>query len=128
MDETQKALDDLKALISKPPILASLEPGGTLLLYVTATTQVISTAHVAEREQPWHVYKVQRPVYYISKVLSNCETLYNQGLKPHILTQETEEVHARLNTRARRWASEVPSVLWSLRTTPNRSTGVTPGF
>jgi hypothetical protein len=28
-----------------------------------------------------HVYKVQMPVYYISKVLSNCETRYNQVQK-----------------------------------------------
>jgi hypothetical protein len=38
MDEMQKALDDLKALISKPLVLASSEPGETLLLYVMATT------------------------------------------------------------------------------------------
>jgi hypothetical protein len=34
---TDKAHDDLKALISKPLVLASLEPGQTLLLYVVAT-------------------------------------------------------------------------------------------
>jgi hypothetical protein len=54
--------------------------------------------------------------------------MIQQGLKPHILTQEGEDVHARLNTRAGKWAAEVPSVLWSLRTTPNRSTGFTPFF
>jgi hypothetical protein len=37
-DEAQKVLDDLKALISKPPVLASPEPGETLLLYIAATT------------------------------------------------------------------------------------------
>jgi hypothetical protein len=37
-DEAQKVLDDLKALISKPPVLASPEPGEILLLYITATT------------------------------------------------------------------------------------------
>jgi hypothetical protein len=76
-DEMQKALDDLEALISKPPILASPEPGQTLLLYVIATTQVISTTLVVKREEPEHIYKVQRPVYYISKVLSDYETRYN---------------------------------------------------
>jgi hypothetical protein len=34
----QRALDDLKTLISKPPVLASPEPGETVLLYVTPTT------------------------------------------------------------------------------------------
>jgi hypothetical protein len=76
-DDTQKALDDLKALISKPPVLASLEPGDTLVLYVVATTQVINAALVVEREEPGHIYKVQRPIYYISNVLSDCETHYN---------------------------------------------------
>jgi hypothetical protein len=66
-DKTQKALDDLKALISKPQVLASPEPSETLLLYITATAQVVSTALVVEREEPGHVCKIQRPVYYISK-------------------------------------------------------------
>jgi hypothetical protein len=37
-----------------------------------------------------------------------------QGLKPHILTHKGWDVFARLNTRVRKWATEVPSVLWSL--------------
>jgi hypothetical protein len=36
-NETQKALDDLRALIYKPPVLASPEPGETLFLYIAAT-------------------------------------------------------------------------------------------
>jgi hypothetical protein len=77
-DETQRVLDDLKALISKPLVLASLDPSETLLLYMVATTHVIFTALVVEREEHRHVYKVQWPVYYISKVLSDCDTHYNQ--------------------------------------------------
>jgi hypothetical protein len=65
-DDTQKALDNLKVLISKPPILASPEPGETLLLYIVATTQVINATLVVEWVEPGHVYKIQRPVYYIS--------------------------------------------------------------
>jgi hypothetical protein len=80
-DEMQKALDEIKALISKTPVLASPEPGETPLLYITATSQVISVALVVEREELGHVYKVQRPVYYINKVLSNCKTRYNQVQK-----------------------------------------------
>jgi hypothetical protein len=38
MKETQKVLKDLKALITKTPVLASPEPGETLLLYVAKTT------------------------------------------------------------------------------------------
>jgi hypothetical protein len=80
-DETQKALDELKAPIFKSSVLASLEPGETLLLYVMTTTQVISAALVVEREEPEHVYKVHMLVYYINKVLSDCETHYNQVQK-----------------------------------------------
>jgi hypothetical protein len=79
--EAQKALDDLKALICKPPVLSSLEPGKTLLLYIVANKQVISATLVVEREGPGHVYKIQRLIYYNSKFLSNCETHYSLVLK-----------------------------------------------
>jgi hypothetical protein len=59
-DETHKALDELKALISKPLILALPEPGKTLLLYVTATTQVINATLVVEWEELGHIYRIQR--------------------------------------------------------------------
>jgi hypothetical protein len=55
--------------------------GETLLLYVVATSQVVNTTLVVEREEPGHVYKVRRPVYYISKMLSDCETHYNNVKK-----------------------------------------------
>jgi hypothetical protein len=58
-DETQRVLDDFKTLISKPPVLASSEPSETLLMYVAATTQVISATLVVEQDEPGHVYKVQ---------------------------------------------------------------------
>jgi hypothetical protein len=51
-----------------------------------------------------------------------------QGLKPRIHTQEGEDVDARLNTRAGKWAAEVPLILWTLQTTPIRSIGFTPFF
>jgi hypothetical protein len=38
--------------------MASWEPSETLLLYVAATTQVISAALLVEREEPRQVYKV----------------------------------------------------------------------
>jgi hypothetical protein len=57
--------------------LALLGPGKTILLYVVPTTQVVSATLVVEREELRHVYKVERPIYYISKVLSDYETRYN---------------------------------------------------
>jgi hypothetical protein len=43
-----------------------------------------------------------------------------QGLKPRIFN--------RLNKFGRRWLAELPLVIWSLRTTPSCSTGLTPFF
>jgi hypothetical protein len=43
-----------------------------------------------------------------------------QGLKPRIFN--------RLNKSGRKWLQELPSVIWSLRTTPSRATGFTPFF
>jgi len=43
-----------------------------------------------------------------------------QGLKPRIFN--------KLNKFGRKWLTELPSVIWSLRTTPSRATGFTPFF
>jgi transposase InsO family protein len=43
-----------------------------------------------------------------------------QGLKPRIFD--------RLNTSGPKWLQELPSVVWSLRTTPSKATGFTPFF
>jgi hypothetical protein len=51
-----------------------------------------------------------------------------QGLKLCILNQKGEDVHTQLHTQAGKWATEVPSVLWSLRMMPNRPTSFTPFF
>jgi hypothetical protein len=44
-------------------------------LYITATTQVVSGTIVVERQEG-HTLKVQRPVYFISEVLSDTKTRY----------------------------------------------------
>jgi hypothetical protein len=49
--------------------------------FQVATTQVVSAALMVEWEEPRHIYKVQMSVYYISKVLSDFETRYNQVQK-----------------------------------------------
>ena len=40
--------------------------------------QVVSVALVVEREEEGHALKVQRPMYFISEVLSNSNTRYPQ--------------------------------------------------
>ena len=77
--EAEEALARLKALLTNPPVLVPPTEGEHLLLYVTATTQVVSAAVVVERQEKGHALPVQRPVYFISEVLSETKTRY-----PHI--------------------------------------------
>jgi hypothetical protein len=49
-----------------------------MMLYIAATSMVVSAAIVVEREEG-HVYKVQRPIYYISEVLLESKIQY-----PHV--------------------------------------------
>jgi ribonuclease HI len=48
------------------------------LIYVAATTQVVSAAIVVERREEGHTLPVQRPVYFISEVLSETKIRYPQ--------------------------------------------------
>ena len=49
-----------------------------LLLYIAATTQVVSAALVVEREEEGHALKVQRPMYFVSEVFFDSKTRYPQ--------------------------------------------------
>ena len=68
--EAADALEDLKQHLQSPPILTAPMPGEELLLYIAATTHIVSTAIVVEHNEESHAYGVQRPVYFISEVLS----------------------------------------------------------
>jgi hypothetical protein len=74
--EANQALAQLKDFLSKPPVLMAPRKGEQLLLYLAATTHVVSTAIVVERQEDGHVYPVQRPVYFVSEVLSESKARY----------------------------------------------------
>jgi hypothetical protein len=76
--EAQEAIDKLKATLAHAPILTPPRGGEPLYLYVTATTQVASAVIVVERTKEGHALPVQRPVYYISEVLSETKARYPQ--------------------------------------------------
>jgi hypothetical protein len=79
-DEAQKVFEALKESFTAPPIMTPPALGETLLLYISATTNVVSTILVAEREDG-QAYPVQRPVYYVSEVLADTKTHYSQPQK-----------------------------------------------
>jgi hypothetical protein len=76
--EAQEALDKLKVMLAHAPILTPPRDVEPLYLYVAATTQVVSAVIVVECTEQGHALLVQRPVYYISEVLSETKALYPQ--------------------------------------------------
>jgi hypothetical protein len=83
--EAQEALDALKKFLTTPPVLkppCQATPNQLvedLLLYISCTTYVVSTALVVERAEEGHTYPVQHPVYFISEVLGPSKKKY-----PHV--------------------------------------------
>jgi hypothetical protein len=80
-DEAQKAFEALKESLMTPPVMTPPIPKETLLLYISATTNVVNTVLVAEREEDGQAYPIQRPVYYVSEVLADAKTRYTEPQK-----------------------------------------------
>jgi dsDNA-binding SOS-regulon protein len=85
--EEDQALAQLKDFLSKPPVLTAPRKGEQLLLHLAVTTHVVSTAIVVERQEDGHTYPVQRPVYFISEVLSESKARYQPVQKLLALAQ-----------------------------------------
>jgi hypothetical protein len=73
--EANHALSQLKDFLSKPPVLTAPRKKEQLLLYLAAT-HVVSTTIVVEQQEDGHAYPVQRPVYFVSEVLSESKARY----------------------------------------------------
>jgi hypothetical protein len=80
-DEEDHALEELKTFLMSPPVMVPPAPNKTLLLYISASTQVVSAVLVAEQPEEGHQYPVQQPVYYVSEVLSDSKVRYSQPQK-----------------------------------------------
>jgi len=68
IEEADAAFTQLKIFLTSPLVLTAPQPNEVLLLYIMVL--------VVEREEPGHVYKVQRLVYFISEVLNESKTRY----------------------------------------------------
>jgi hypothetical protein len=60
-DEAQKPFEALKESLTMLPAMTPPIPKETLLLYISATTNVVSTVLVVEREEEAQAYLVQQP-------------------------------------------------------------------
>ncbi|KAI0530537.1 hypothetical protein KFK09_000081 [Dendrobium nobile] len=69
-DKCQEAFEQLRAYLASPPLLSKPVPGEILYMYMAVSSQAISSILVRINDT------VQRPVYYISKVLSETEARY----------------------------------------------------
>jgi hypothetical protein len=75
-EEADIAFAQLKKVLSTPPVLVAPKEKEPLLLYIVATHQVVSTVLVVERSEEGKTPRVQRPVYFVSKVLSPTKQRY----------------------------------------------------
>jgi hypothetical protein len=76
IDEAEAALKDLKRVLSTALVLAAPEDQEPMLLYMVATNRVVSIVIVVERKEEAQEYGVQRPVYYVSEVMTESKQLY----------------------------------------------------
>jgi hypothetical protein len=76
IEEADTAFAQLKKAFSTPPVLVVPNEKEPLLLYIAATHQVVSTVLVVERSEEGKAHGVQRPVYFLSEVLSPTKQRY----------------------------------------------------
>ena len=69
-------LEEIKALLATNPVLTEPNIGEPMLLYIAVTNQVMSAVLVIEREADGHKFPLQKPIYYVSTVLTPCKSRY----------------------------------------------------
>ncbi|MCS5023626.1 hypothetical protein L2V44_14130, partial [Staphylococcus aureus] len=70
--ECQQAFEQLKAYLSSPPVLSRPAAVEDLLLYISVTDHSVAAALIREEA------RIQRPIYYVSKVLNGPESRYHK--------------------------------------------------
>lgn len=72
LDEYQRAFDELNGYLGLPLLLSKLSMGEILFIYLSISQEAISSVLIQEDEM-----KVQRPIYYMNKILHDMETRYS---------------------------------------------------
>src|SRR3954464_14237010 len=75
-NEADEALESLKKQLTQAPILAAPKPKEPMLLYISANNHAVSAVVVVERMVVGKEYPLQRPVYYVSEVLTLSKQRY----------------------------------------------------
>jgi hypothetical protein len=74
--EAHEAFDNLKKVLLTSPILVTPHNRELMLLYIAATSQLVSTLLIVEREEAGKIHGAQRPVYYLGEVLTPAKQRY----------------------------------------------------
>ncbi|XP_063942737.1 uncharacterized protein LOC135150384 [Daucus carota subsp. sativus] len=69
--ESQEAFEQLKKYMAEPPLLSKPVDGETLYVYLAVSEKALSAVLVREDR------KIQKPVYYVSKILHGAELNYS---------------------------------------------------
>ncbi|KAL0456609.1 UNVERIFIED_CONTAM: Retrovirus-related Pol polyprotein from transposon [Sesamum latifolium] len=98
----QLAFEELKSYLAGLPLLVKNSPGDTLYLYLSATSQAVSSVLIRKEERK------QLPIYYVSKVLNGAEgrtTIKAQALADFIL--EMAEMSVKDSSQDQVWLLHV---------------------
>src|SRR3954467_6730858 len=74
--QANEAFRELKRMLSTALILAAPMEKEPMMLYIAATNRVVSAVMMVERPEKDKAQQIQRPVYYISEVLSASKQNY----------------------------------------------------
>jgi dsDNA-binding SOS-regulon protein len=72
----QDAFDNLKKVLSTSPVLVTPHDREPMLLYIATISRFVSTVLIVECVEAGKVHGVQRPVYYLSEVLTLAKQRY----------------------------------------------------
>jgi hypothetical protein len=76
-EEADTAFAELKIVLSTPLVLVAPKEREPLLLYIAVTDQVVRMVLVVEQSEEGKAHRVQRPVYFLSEVLSPTKQRYS---------------------------------------------------
>ncbi|KAK1620659.1 hypothetical protein QYE76_026176 [Lolium multiflorum] len=79
--EAHETFDNLKKVFLTSPVLVTPHDKEPMLHNIAATSQVVSTVLIVERSEAGKFHGVQRPIYYLSEVLTPAKQRYQHHQK-----------------------------------------------